>query len=63
MDENLDRIVRAVAELDTFAEGPNDDLYCPFLCDWSQYSNPQHNEDCPISLARALLARSEAKAK
>lgn len=54
--ENVDRIISAVAALDTFAQGPSDDRFCPFDCGWAEYSNERHDDDCPITLARSIEA-------
>lgn len=52
----LARILAAVAALDTFAAGPCDDRCCPFDCGWEEYSREQHDDDCPITLARKVKA-------
>lgn len=54
-------ILDAVAEMDVFSEGDDDWPYCPFDCDtdFTPYdATPrQHAADCPITLARRLVAR------
>lgn len=51
---DLARILEAVAALDVFYEGDNDDAYCPFGCGRDDFV-PDHRSDCPITLARRAL--------
>jgi len=53
----LTSIVDAVADLDTFAQGPCDDLFCPFGCGYEQYVREFHDDECPITLARRIHQR------
>jgi hypothetical protein len=52
--EATEAVVRAVARIDMPAEGPCEDLYCPFGCGWEEYRQ-LHAADCPVALAKALL--------
>ena len=59
MDTRVRRILEAVAEIPLGAEGDCEDPYCPFRCTsdvWVSDADVRHAEDCPITLARSVIA-------
>jgi hypothetical protein len=61
MDQETRKVLEAVAALDVFHEGDNDDAYCPFMCNRDDFE-PGHDADCPISIARRLIEPAPAPA-
>jgi hypothetical protein len=53
MEARVEQIVRAVAHIQMATDGPCEDYICPFSCGW-------FDEDCPITLARAVLREQHA---
>jgi hypothetical protein len=48
-------VVEAVATMPMVAQGPCEDLFCPFSCG-AEGESPEHDEDCPITRAKRLVA-------
>lgn len=56
----FDAFLRAVADVEMGVTGPCEDEVCPFHCGWEELLDPgDHKEDCPITLAKRLLASQE----
>lgn len=52
------RVLAAVAEMDMPSQGVSDDRYCPF-CPWEELDPEPHAEDCPVTIARRIIAETD----
>jgi hypothetical protein len=63
IEADVRRILEAVAEIPLIAVGFCEDPGCPFYCTsdvWISEADVRHAEDCPITLARAVLGKDSA---
>jgi hypothetical protein len=57
-DQLVQKVLRAVVEMPMTVVGEHEDFCCPFECSWTPDTIPTpHAEDCPITIARTVLAR------